>query len=168
MARRIKRLTIERLKEALHYDPETGAFTWKIHRGKATPGKVATALANDADAPYIYICLDYQRYYAHRLAWFYMTGEWPSRIVDHANGRHGDNRWINLRQATPAQSGWNRKVQSNNKIGMKGVSKRSSGKKRWFARINDKYIGAFATPEEAHAAYVMAAKEAHGEFFRAV
>lgn len=85
-------------KKYLDYDPETGVFTWKWTRGRATEGEVAgTKNWNNAKkGPCIMIGLEHKRYPAHRLAVLYMTGEWPDTFVEHKNGDRCDNRWENL------------------------------------------------------------------------
>ncbi len=167
MRKRVSKLTIERLKQAFDYDPETGFFTWKIKIGTAFPGKVVKVIANDEKAPYIYVCIDNERHYAHRLAWFYMTGAWPEKGIDHKNGQHSDNRWENLRQATQRQNICNARLRKDNKAGAKGVCLPTK-EKRWVAQLSSKRIGSFSTKEEAQAAYAEAAKKAYGEFFREI
>jgi len=85
--------------------------------------------------------------------------------VDHKNRNGLDNTRSNLRVATPTQNQANRKVQKNNKLGLKGVHAERN-KFRAAIRVNGIYhnLGAFDTPEEAHAAYCEAAREYHGEF----
>jgi hypothetical protein len=68
----------------------------------ARAGDVAGG-ANNGDR-YRRIRVDNQLYQAHRLAWLYMTGEWPSNGIDHINGHRADNRWANLREATQSQN----------------------------------------------------------------
>jgi hypothetical protein len=89
--------------------------------------------------------------------------------VDHEDGDGLNNRQYNLRVATHAQNMCNRRVNINNKSGLKGVSwRKESGK--WVASISlnskDKYLGLFDSPEEAHAAYCRASDKYHGEFGR--
>lgn len=93
----------------------------------------------------------------------------PKLVVDHINGDTLDNRRKNLRVCTSAQNVRNCKKSRRNTSGFKGVSlAKSTGK--WLAYISvnmrNKYLGSFATPEEAHAAYCEAAKKYHGEFAR--
>lgn len=91
-----RELTYERLKEKIHYDPETGKFTrtWPDHNRKV--GRL------DKDG-YLAIAIDRVKHRAGRLAWLYMTGKHPdeSMHVDHINRIRDDNRWENLRLLTP-------------------------------------------------------------------
>ena len=99
------RLTHKRLLELLRYNPRTGVFRWKLT-------KSATAIAAE-QAGNIYpsnqrrrITIDGRKYWSGRLAFFYMTGKWPSQ-VDHKNRNRADDRWSNLRGATGSQNQWN-------------------------------------------------------------
>jgi hypothetical protein len=103
------------------------------------------------------------------IAWLgFVYGIFPENEIDHVNGVHGDNRISNLREATRAQNGRNRKLSTSNTSGYTGVCKRRSG--RWSARIgfNQRYIslGCFDTSDEAHLAYECKSKELYGEFKR--
>ena len=109
-------LTQERLKELLHYDPETGVFRWKVDRPKGVKiGNKAGTLDQDG---YRKISLDGKRFYAHRLVWLYVHGEFPFDQIDHKNRVPDDNRLVNLRQAT---SGENRANSKTTHLGMKGA-----------------------------------------------
>ena len=158
------KLTAERLRELLRYDPETGIFTAAVARANLNAGDIAGC---PNAGGYIHIRIDYARYGAHRLAWLWMTGAWPNEKIDHINGDKADNRWCNLREATSAQNCWNRQKASNNTSGFKGVHwHKAHG--RWVARImidgKRRHLGAFDTPEEAYAAYCNAARRDHCEF----
>lgn len=97
---------------------------------------------------------------AHRLAWLYMTGEWPRQEIDHIDGDRANNKWLNLRDVDHATNMQNRRVaQSNNVGGFLGVSRRAES--IHIAYVGTKYIGSFRTPEEAHAAYVQRKRAAH-------
>jgi hypothetical protein len=155
----IPTLTVERLRKILFYAPETGLFTRNI-------GGIAGSLRKDG---YWWIMIDGQRYFSHRLAWFYMTGEWPIADLDHKNSNKSDNRWANLRQASRSQNNSNARIYKNNTSGFKGVSwHKARGK--WVARIMvDKRsfsLGYFDSAEEAYSAYCIAAPKYHGEFAR--
>jgi hypothetical protein len=162
-------LTAERLREVLSYNPETGAFTWLVSTSnRIRVGDVAGSVRPDG---YRKICVDGRQYLAHRLAYLYVTGEWPAEYLDHINGNPGDDRWANLRSATGTQNSANKRKQRNNTSGFKGVLRHAARKKQWQARIgingHGKCLGYFDTPENAHAAYVAAAVKRFGEFARA-
>lgn len=166
------KLTQERLKELLDYSPETGLFYWKVERGGKHVGAVAGCTKGDFG--YIIIGLDNRLYRAHQLAWFWMTGEWPSRFIDHRDTNKSNNRWRNLRLATKSQNMANMPAPIHNTSGLKGASRYRAGDsygKPWQASISkDKktfHLGHFATAAEAHVAYVSAAKRLFGEFARA-
>lgn len=161
-------LTVDQLKEIFNYNPDTGIFTWLINqRGPAGRiGQKAGCLNGDGQ---IRISINCKKYVAHRLAWLYMTGEWPSALVDHINMDRSDNRWENLRLATKSQNMFNRPAPSDNTSGYKGVHKHTQCD-RWTAQIcvNYKkiYLGLFKTAEEAKAVYDAAAAKLHAEFAR--
>lgn len=160
-------LTVDRLKQVLNYDPETGVFTWLRAAGKRRDrdGQVAGFDSNG----YVYICVDYRKYPAQRLAWLYMTGEWPSAEVDHKNRKRDDNRWQNLREATHFQNMGNQSLRATNRSGVIGVSF-DAQTQRWRAHISIggkmRHLGRFDQLSEAVAVRNAAAQEAFGEFAR--
>ena len=160
-------LTHDRLRELLKYDPETGQFTWLVSTAEFV-GKIAGFPKRDR--AYWLIQIGPKRYRAHRLAWFYMTGEWPKDLIDHRDGDGLNNRWANLREADSSKNTQNSRRRSDNRSGLKGVNFVARLNK-WKSRVslNGKriYLGSFATPEAAHAAYAAKAIELHGEFARA-
>lgn len=88
-------LTAERLRQVLHYDPETGVFTWKVKTcRKVVPGVVAGRVNNQGQR---YIGVLGHSHTAQCLAWLYTHGEWPKEPVVHVNYRSDDNRIVNLR-----------------------------------------------------------------------
>ena len=98
---------LEKVKKLLNYNPDTGIFTWLKNRaGKARAGTRAGTLKKSG---YIVIKFGGVEFFVQRLAWFYMTGEWPRGVIDHINGITNDNRWLNLRDVT-------QKVNSNNTL----------------------------------------------------
>lgn len=166
-----KPLTQERLKEVLHYNPDTGVFTRLLRNRHARKfGAVGTVLGSLKASGYIFIDIDGCRYRAHRLAWLYMTGAFPDFQIDHENNNRSANWWSNLRPATNQQNQANSRCSSNNKTGFKGVYwSKSHGK--YAAKINPDrrqiHLGVFESPEDAHEAYAVAAKKYFGEFGRA-
>lgn len=155
-------LTQERLKELLHYDPETGAFVWKVNRGPLKAGAPAGTLNNG----YIRIRVDKKLDYAHRLAWLYMTGESPEQHIDHRDGNRTNNKWVNLRLATLSENNRNVGLQRNNTSGAKGVTR--NGKHGWMAQVvhnrQHHYLGTFRSVAEAATAALRARNALHGEF----
>ena len=154
-------LTAERLREVLHYDPETGVFTWRVRAGHAKIGDVAGGYDGRG---YRVIGVDGALYRAHRLAWLYTTGAWPADQIDHINGARDDNRFANLREATHRENGQNRTAHPFNTSGHPGVCWHKAAQK-WMAQIRTsqkhRYLGLFSTPEEAAAAYVEAKRRLH-------
>lgn len=159
-------ISVERLKELLHYDPETGVFTWLACRHKRFNG--ARAGGSDGGG-YISIYLVDRSYKAHRLAWLYMHGEWPEGPLDHINGDGTDNRIANLRRADQWQNVHNRRKRASTQDLPIGVSKprKSLG---YVAMIQPPgttkkvYLGSFDTKEAAGEAYRAASVQMHGEF----
>ena len=161
MSKNESTITAARVRELLHYDPETGVFTWKVkHTTRSVPGMQPKA---KDEMGYGLIVVDGFRLKTHRLAWLYVTGEWPKQSLDHMDGDPSNNRYANLRDIP----------QSHNTQNMRGATKRSlSGflgvsphKARFRARIrvNRKliHLGAFATPEEAYSVYLEAKRKLH-------
>jgi len=105
---------------------------------------------------------------AHRLAFVYMTDDFPPNQIDHINGKTDDNRWSNLRICTQSQNKANSGKHKNNTSGYKGVCWRKDNKK-WTAGICHEgkrfHLGFFDDKEDAAMAYNKAAVELHGEFY---
>lgn len=106
--------------------------------------------------------VDKTRVMAHRLAWFYTYGRWPTQDIDHINEVKNDNRFCNLREATRAQNMQNVRKHKHNTSGLKGVCWHSQ-RKRWRAFIfldrKQKHLGLFDTKEDAYAARKQAEKK---------
>ena len=148
--------TAEYLRNILNYNSFTGIWT----KNK----KIAGYLTKQG---YIIIQIDYIKYYAHRLAWFYMKGEWPPNEIDHIDKVKSNNRFNNLRLATSRQNSFNVNIRSNNTSGIKGVYWNKSHKK-WQAQIKQAgkqiYLGRFINKEEAGKAVAEARILFHGKF----
>ena len=155
-------LTAERLRELLHYEPSTGVFTWKITRNsRLKPGDVAGSVRPNG---YINLGVAGKLYLAHRLAWLYVYGVWPERMIDHINRNKSDNRIANLRDVTRAQNCQNTLKLSTNTSGFKGVGF-DKAKGKWEAKIwyegRKKWIGYFPDAQLAAKAYAQAAAQLH-------
>ena len=151
-------ITASQLREAVHYNPETGKF---IRRSNGNPMEHV-----DGSGYYCFNLFKKSRL-AHRMAFYYMTGRLPEK-VDHIDGNRLNNEWKNLREATHAENMWNTGMISTNASGVKGVYWHKK-LKRWVAEIrtNGKkhYVGSFVDLEEARNAIEERRKELHGEFF---
>ena len=173
------------LKRLLQYDPELGSFTWR----ERTPDLFNSSPKNrealcagwnakyanrpafegrDTDG-YARASILGVRLSAHRVAWTIMTGEWPSELIDHINGIPHDNRWANLRAASPSQNARNVLPRKGSSSGFLGVTFHSKTGK-WQAQIKsdgkNKYLGVFQNEIDAARAYDSAALGIHGDFAR--
>jgi hypothetical protein len=161
-------LSQARLKQLLDYDPATGHFTWRVARqGHARAGMRAGTIKKEKNHRQIKI--DQVIYMAGPLTVLYMTGRWPKTLVDHANGIADDDRWSNIREANHSQNGANSRQWKHKKL-PKGVTW-DKNRSRYMAKIRVNYrwinLGRFDTTEEAHAAYLIAARKYFREFARA-
>lgn len=157
-------LTQKTLKELLYYDLNTGVFTWRVDRGgKVKVGRVVGWI----DQGYIRMEILGATYLAHRLAFLYVEGEFPSHEVDHKNNVRSDNRWHNLRKCLHIENTYNRSLRSNNTSGIKGVSWHKAINK-WQVAIsaNKKryYLGVFEDLELAEFVASEARDVLHKEF----
>lgn len=158
---------LSELREQLHYDPETGIFTWKV--SKSGPGiKPGREAGTTHVKGYRRITLCCKDYLAHHLAWLYMTGEWPpypDMVVDHINRDKADNRWSNLRLLTHGEN----QVNSERYGKARGVQQR--GPNSFRVRIakgrERKHIGTFTSYDEAKAAYDAAFAKMYGGIYAA-
>ncbi len=157
---RQRMLTAEQLREVLDYDPETGVFTHRHTHHRVRAGQAA---GTPHSKGYRQVNVGGGVYLAHRLAWLYTYGAWPTHDLDHRNEIKDDNRISNLREATDGLNKQNRsRPQRNNTSGFLGVAK-SRG--RWLASIGVgghlRFLGRYDTPEEAAEVYLAAKRELH-------
>lgn len=154
-------------RRLLRYEPDTGIFRWRVDTKNTAAGDIAGSRHSRG---YWHIKINRRLYMAHRLAWLWVTGEWPVAHVDHINGKRSDNRFANLRVATNSENARNSRIRTNNACGYKGVHFKKRLNK-FVAQINVdgrvQHLGVFGTAADAHAAYWNAAKEHFGEFARA-
>ena len=155
----MNKITREQLKELFIYNPDTGHFLRTSSRGKWKAGERVGGISG---VGYRMINCSLGIYTEHRLAWLYMTGQWPV-MIDHRNGDKTDNRWSNLRLTDKVLNGANSKKRSHNTNPFKGVKRIGS---RWIARVSGTHLGSFSSPEEAHAAYIQGATDLYGDYAR--
>ena len=121
-------LTQAKLKEILHYDPETGIFTWKTKR---MFGKVAGTITHKG---YTQIKINKKCYCAGRLAILYMEGNFPKDQVDHNNRIRNDDRYSNLTCCNQSFNMQNTRTAKNNLTGIKRVG-RCNTRNKYTAKI---------------------------------
>lgn len=157
-------ITQNELKELLEYNVDTGIFTWKINKSPMRSGNIAGSVAKDR---YTNIQINKKIYKAHRLAWLYVYGSFPNKCIDHINGNRSDNKISNLREANHSQNGMNKKMQSNNTSGVRGVYWNRNVKK-WHAEVRLKgkriYLGLFDSLELAELVVSETRLKYHGQF----
>jgi hypothetical protein len=169
-------LTQTELQKLLSYDAQTGDLIWR-HRPremfcegynggetswKTWNSRYAGKLAsNVGSGGYVRVNIMGKRYFAHRLIWMMVHGEWPEEI-DHINGNRTDNRLCNLRAVNRQENLRNVARRSDNSSGVTGVSY-SKRDGVFIAYINVsgvmKVLGRFETLEKAAAARSDAEKQ---------
>ena len=155
-------LSVDRASELLVYDKDTGVLAWKVYRpGTPAGSKAGTPNGNG----YVRVYVDCRPRYAHRLAWMLHYQELPPTLIDHINGDRSDNRICNLRAGDKRLNAENMKVaRSDSSHGYLGATF-SKRQRAWFGQIvamGKQYrLGPFATPTEAHDAYIKAKRKLH-------
>lgn len=86
----------------LHYDPETGVFTWKVNSGRnKLVGQPAGCIHRSSGTRIISI--NGKQYQSSMLVYVYMTGNKPDYCVYHLNEDKADDRWSNLGRRPKAE-----------------------------------------------------------------
>ena len=95
-------LTLEEYRKLVSYSPETGLFTWikPAEHGGYFAGDIAGRKKHGRG--YLAICYKSSSISAHNLAYMFVTGNKPTKLIYHKNGDQTDNRWCNLTQKTKA------------------------------------------------------------------
>jgi hypothetical protein len=142
----------EEAMRVLEYDPETGIVRHRITHGRAKAGTIAGTRRCDG---YSVIWVDGKLHLMHRVIYLMMTKEWPAQQIDHINRDPSDNRWCNLRAASPRENIMNRgalRLNRRNTSGAAGIHYMSKLGK-WCSRIHidgkRHYLGIFDTKDEA-------------------
>lgn len=162
-------LTADLVRQALTYEPETGAFIWRVRAGRYPAGRRAGYI-NFHGRRMIRLTVGGKRYnlLASRLAWLYVSGVMPEAEMDHINGDPADDRILNLRLADRSQQLANTRLNKRNTSGYRGVSQQRNG--NWLMQVawRGKHYRQFGFPtaEAASVAYAKVAAELHGEFVR--
>ena len=164
MSYRNDTLSQPRLKEILEYQCETGDFIWKYRTSNRIKiNDIAGCKHTTKDGKtYILIRIDSVLYSAHRLAWFYVYGNWPLNEIDHIDGNGTNNKLNNLREATREINSKNIRLRTDNKTGHSGINWREDLRK-WRVSISIggklKYYGCYKHKVDAVIARKMAEYE---------
>ncbi len=149
-------ITQEILKQHLSYDKSSGIFT------RLKNGKIAGTIKTNG---YRGIYVHDKIYFAHRLAWLYIHGEFPQDQIDHINRNRDDNKLNNLRVVTNSANACNKENPQGSNPYLGVTKKKRRNKYKWCARIKfdgkDKHLGYFDTAEEARNIYLLAKAQFH-------
>ena len=133
------------LHSLLELNHQTGLLEWKLrheslfsdlrlHASWNARFAGSPALATIDTKGYMYGCINYKKYRAHRVIWAMVNGQFPNLEIDHINGVKNDNRPCNLRMVDHKANMKNMKMISTNKSGITGVYQDNlSG--NWHSRI---------------------------------
>ena len=141
-------ITQDELKKVLHYNPDTGEFTWKVDGRKKLKGTIAGSDVNG----YISISINKIRYKAHRLAWIYMYGTINKEMIDHINHDKKDNRIFNLREASRSDNAFNLKKT----VGVSICKQTNKYRARLKFKGKTKCLGYYENFNDAQNAYLQA------------
>lgn len=145
----------------LSYSQDTGAFTWLVQASQRTKvGMIAGCVDRQG---YRRIGINHNRYAAHRLAWLYVNGAWPSNGIDHIDGNKSNNRLNNLRDVSQSMNMQNLYIANiDSRTGFLGVTK---NRHRYRAQISVggqmRNLGSYDSPELAHQAYLAFKRKHH-------
>jgi hypothetical protein len=155
-------LTQQRLRHLLKYNPEMGEWTWLNPPNHNTRLRGMPA-GNTRSDGYLKIKINGVAYYSSRLAWFYMTGNWPSEEIDHIDRDPSNDRWNNLRLASSSDNKCNSSLNTRNTSGYRGIGW-LPGASKWQVHVNGVYLGRYDNADEAIEVRDSFAKEAQREF----
>lgn len=158
-------LTHASLCEALHYEPETGLFSWRFDGKHVKAGDPA---GSSTGRGYWKLRLNGVDVSAHRLAWFYVHGVWPVQKIDHINRVKSDNRIKNLRDVSAKINSHNVTVKSK-RIGLQGVMRDEAGHFHATIRFEGCQLvsSRLKSPAEAHLLYLKLKEKIHEGFVAA-
>jgi len=149
-------LEVEYLNRLFKYDPSSGKLTRIISTSHRV--KIGDEVGTVNHYGYKVVSILNHKYQVHRIVWAMTHGTWPIDQIDHINGNRSDNRIENLRDVTCRDNKLNLPIHRAGRLF--GCTK---NKNKWQVQIcigkKYKYIGLFATEQEAHEAYLSASKE---------
>jgi hypothetical protein len=168
--------SVEYLRKCFDYNHETGELRWRkrpmehfaLRRTQVWHNNLyAGELAGGArPSGYRLLYIGGVRCYAHRVIWKLVTGGEPPARLDHHDRDPRNNRWSNLRPATPVEQNWNKGLLKVNRSGFRGVHR---CRKVWVTQITvgsvARHLGSYNTAEEAAAVYEAEARQLHGDFY---
>lgn len=93
-APRRSRLTPDELRRLLDYNRLTGAFTWRVDRGRTAKAGDPAGVRQPNGA--VLITIKGRAYMANRLAWLYIRGEWPDGRLTTKDLNPGNLKWSNI------------------------------------------------------------------------
>ena len=140
------------------YNAKTGVLIWRKREFDSNHASGwNTRYANKPagvknSAGYLSVSIEKSRFLAHRIAWKWLHGTEPL-IVDHIDGNKTNNSAMNLREASESLSIFNKRLCKGRLP--RGVQPNGS---RFAARIANRHLGTYTTPEEAHEVYCLAAE----------
>lgn len=157
----------EYLRSLFTYEPGTGLLQWKIDRSNKRAGDPAGARRGEVG--YLQVSIDNRLYRVHLVIWKMVTGEEPENFIDHEDTDKGNNRWLNLRDATKSQNQANIGLTARNTSGFKNVRWYKAYQK-WAAQFTKEgvcyFVGYFDDVNEAAAALRKRYVEVYGEYAR--
>ena len=157
-------ITQELVKELFEY--RDGDLYWKKINPYAHNIKIGAEAGCLKNRGYLCTKINGKSYLNHRLIFLYHHGCLP-KFIDHINNIKTDNRIENLREATVSQNALNKKQQSNNTSGIKGVSWNIQAQK-WRVRLQingkEKSFGAYYDFDAAKFIAETMRHKFHGEF----
>jgi hypothetical protein len=155
------KITADKIREVLDYNPDSGEFKWKKRLSQGTQAGTVAGCLNTMG--YWQIGVLAEKHYGHRLGWLHYYGEWPQSEVDHIDGNPANNRINNLRLAGRSTNMQNlTRVNKKTQSGILGVHVTKQGfSSKIMINYKSIHLGNFKTAEEAHAAYVAAKRELH-------
>lgn len=155
-------LDLDRVKSLLSYDRETGIFSWRVRASnKIKVGDRAGYVGTNGRR---LILIEGVKHQAHRVAWFYETGAWPTDDIKQIDGNYDNCAFSNLRVTSRMVGARLRGALSNNTTGFRGVSTYAGDRFQSSITANYKQInlGVFDTAEEASAEYEFASNALAG------